>query len=185
MSDKVHNVVALMKESSLGSEDAAGDLDLGLYGELRRLAVAAMRRERHEHTLQPTALAHEAFMRLMKDQQVDIAERSQFLAASAVVMRRVLVDHARARRAHKRGGGQRPVRLAFDPAQREIDVLSLDESFEKLASVNKRAAAVVELKFFGGMNYSEIGQQLGVSSRTVQDDWQYAKAWLYRSMDQG
>ena len=184
MSNEATDVATLLKESSLGSEDSATQLDAALYGELRRLAEAAMRKERREHTLQPTALVHEAFIRLIKDQQVDVTERSHFLAASAVVMRRILVDHARAHRAQKRGGGQRPVRLAFDPAQREIDVLSLNESLEKLADVNKRAAAVVEKKFFGGMNYSEIGQQLGVSSRTVQDDWQYAKAWLYRSMDQ-
>lgn len=184
MSKPAQDVATILKESSLGSEDAAAQLDSALYGELRRLAEAAMRSERREHTLQPTALVHEAFLRLMKDREVNVDHRSHFLAASAVVMRRILVDHARGRIAQKRGGGQHRVTLSFEPAQPGVDVLSVHESLQELANINKRAADVVEKKFFGGMNYTEIGRHLGVSSRTVQDDWKFAKAWLYRSMDQ-
>jgi RNA polymerase sigma factor (TIGR02999 family) len=123
-------------------------------------------------------------MRLMKDHEVSVDHRSHFLAASAVVMRRILVDHARGRLAQKRGGEYRRVTLSFDPTQPGIDVIKIHESLDELAGFNKRAAEVVEKKFFGGMNYTEIGRHLGISSRTVQDDWKFAKAWLYRSMDQ-
>ena len=184
MPEQSPDVATLLKESSLGSDHAQCELDSALYSELRRLAEAAMRNERHEHTLQPTALVHEAFMRLLKDEEVNVDHRSHFLAASAVVMRRILVDHARGRLAQKRGGGQRRVSLSFDPAQPGLDILDVHESLEALATQNQRAADVVEKKFFGGMNYEEIGQQLGVSSRTIQDDWKFAKAWLYRAMDQ-
>ena len=184
MPEPTQKVATMLKESSLGSDSAKAKLDSALYVELRRLAEATMRSERREHTLQPTALVHEAFMRLLKDQDVNADHRSHFLAASAVVMRRILVDHARGRLAQKRGGGQRRVTLSFDPAQPGLDVLDVHESLNALAKQNQRAADVVEKKFFGGMNYAEIGQQLGVSSRTVQDDWKFAKAWLYRFMDQ-
>ena len=184
MSEQSQNVATLLKESSLGSESAKSELDGALYAELRRLALAAMRNERREHTLQPTALVHEAFMRLVKDKEVVVDHRSHFLAASAVVMRRILVDHARGRLAQKRGAGQRRVSLSVDPAQPELDILDIHESLDALALQHPRAADVVEKKFFGGMNYAEIGEQLGVSSRTIQDDWKFAKAWLYRSMDQ-
>ena len=184
MPEPTQDVATLLKESSLGSDDATAQLDSALYTELRRLADAAMRNERREHTLQPTALVHEAFMRLMKDQEVNVDHRSHFLAASAVVMRRILVDHARGRLAQKRGGEHRRVTMSFDPIQPGIDVLAIHESLGELATFNKRAAEVVEKKFFGGMNYTEIGRHMGISSRTVQDDWKFAKAWLYRSMDQ-
>ncbi len=184
MSEPAQNVATLLKESSLGSGPAKKALDSELYVELRRLAEGAMRSERREHTLQPTALVHEAFMRLLKDQAVDTDHRSHFLAASAVVMRRILVDHARGRLAQKRGGGERRVPLAIDPVQPGLDILDVHESLQELALQNPRAADVVEKKFFGGMNYAEIGEQLGVSSRTVQEDWKFAKAWLYRAMDQ-
>ncbi len=184
MSNQAQDVATLVTESSQGNDAATAQLDSALYGELRRLAEAAMRNERREHTLQPTALVHEAFIRLMKDQEVNVDHRSHFLAASAVVMRRILVDQARGRLAQKRGGGQRRVRLSLDPAQPGVDVQSVHESLQELAKINKRAADVVEKKFFGGMNYTEIGRHLGISSRTVQDDWKFAKAWLYRSMDQ-
>ena len=184
MSSESQHVATMVKESSLGMDDAKADLDAALYVELRRLAEAAMRNERREHTLQPTALVHEAFMRLLRDEEVNADHRSHFLAASAVVMRRILVDHARGRLAQKRGGDYQRVTLSFDPAQPGLDILSVHEALQALALQNPRAAEVVEKKFFGGMNYTEIGQQLGVSSRTVQDDWKFAKAWLYRSMDQ-
>ena len=184
MSNQAQNVATLIKESSLGSEAATAQLDSELYNQLRRLAEAAMRHERREHTLQPTALVHEAFVRLMKEQEVNADHRSHFLAASAIVMRRILVDYARVRLAQKRGGDRQRVTLSFDPAQPGVDVLSVHESLQALAEVNQRAAEVVEKKFFGGMNYAEIGRHLGVSSRTVQDDWKFAKAWLYRCLDQ-
>lgn len=139
-----------------------------------------MRNERREHTLQPTALVHKALMRLLQDTEVNANPRSQSLASSAVVMRRIFVDHARGRLAQKRRGGQKRLSLSLDPAQPGLDLLDVHEFPLALAAQNQRAAEVVEKKFFGGMNYAEVG----VSSRTIQDDWKFAKAWLYRSMDQ-
>lgn len=174
----------MLKDSAIGNEAARVQLDSTLYTELRRIAAGIMRKERNEHTLQPTALVHEAYMRLLKDQDVGAEHRSHFLAASAVVMRRILVDHARGRQAIKRGGDQKRVALSFDPAQPGLDILDVHDALNALAQQNERAAAVVEKKFFGGMKYEEIGKQLGISSRTVQDDWNFAKAWLYRAMDE-
>jgi len=184
MSHSPQNVATILKDSSLGNEAAHVELDSALYLELRRIAVGFMRNERDEHTLQPTALVHEAYMRLLKDQDIGAEHRSHFLAASAVVMRRILVDHARKRQAIKRGGDQKRVVLSFDPAQPGLDILNLHDALDTLAQKNKRAAAVVEKRFFGGMNNEEIGKQLGISSRTVQNDWIIAKTWLYRAMDE-
>jgi RNA polymerase sigma factor (TIGR02999 family) len=160
-------------------------LDL-LYPELRRLAAHLMRRERPGHTLQPTALVHEAFLELVDETAIDWEGRAHFLGVAARVMRRVLVDHARRRGADKRGGGLRHVTLdessAPGAAERAVDVLQLDEVLERFAALDARAAQVVELRVFGGLTATETAAALGVSKRTVDSDWSVARMWLGREL---
>jgi RNA polymerase sigma factor (TIGR02999 family) len=153
-----------------------------VYDELRRLASAYLNREAPGHTLQPTALVHEAYLRLIGQEQVDWNNRAQFLGLAAIMMRRILVNHARDRHAAKRGGhAQRvplsDVELAIPP--QEIDVLDLDEALDRLSALDARKCRIVELKFFGGLTTAEIGEVLRISSATVERDWAFARAWLY------
>ena len=152
-----------------------------VYDELRRLAQGYFRRERPDHTLQPTALVHEAYLRLVDQTRVEWQGRTQFYAVGAVVMRRVLVDYARRRKRVRRGGGGRKIELdsGLAPADMsEFEILALHEAIEKLATLDERQAKVVEMRFFGGMSVEEVAQALGVSKRTVEGDWRHAKAWL-------
>lgn len=160
-----------------------------VYDELRRLAESFMRRERTNHTLQPTALVNEAFVRLA-DKTIAAAQgREHFIALAAETMRRVLVDHARTHNAAKRGGppGQR-TRLACEdelPAPAvEVDVLALDDALRKLSLLDERHARVVELKYFGGLSVEQIAGLLNVGTRTVEADWALARAWLRRELGQ-
>ena len=153
-----------------------------VYGELRRLAANYLRRERSDHTLQPTALVHEAFMRLVDQRQVDWSNRAQFMGLAAVMMRRILVNHARDRAADKRGGGA--TRLSLGPADEgqpaaEADVTAIHEALDRLTALDERKGRVVELKFFGGLTAGEIAEVLGVSVATVEREWTFARAWLY------
>ncbi len=158
-----------------------------VIAELHSLAAKYLAGERPGHTLQPTALVHEAFLRLVGSPGVP-AGRSDFIALAATAMRRVLVDHARARKAAKRGGDRR--RIALDAAQApgedpgEVDVLALDESLERLAALDPRQARIVELRFFGGLGVEAVASVLGVSARTVEADWRMARAWLRRELGQ-
>lgn len=167
-------------------DGAARDRMLPLvYDELRRLAAAYLRRERAGHTLQPTALVHEAYVRLIDQKRVDWSNRAQFIGLAAVMMRRVLVNHARDRRAEKRGGGAERVpltlagELADDPG---IDVLDLHETLDRLAAVDARKARIVELRFFGGLTMDEIATSEGISLATVEREWRFTRAWLYREL---
>ena len=159
-----------------------------VYDELRRLAHCYMARERARNTLQTTALIHEAYLRLVDAHQVDWKNRVHFFAISANVMRRILVEFARARGRHKRGAGARNV--TFDdvaviaPGPGE-DLVSVDEALEALAAIEPRQAKVVEMRFFGGMTEEETAEMLGVSTDTVLRDWKKAKLWLWREMKQG
>lgn len=156
-----------------------------VYTELRRLARYYLSAERHGHTLQPTALVHEAYLRLTKLKEIDWQNRTHFFAVSATIMRRILVDHARTARAHKRGQGWDIVSLneaALPPPARGPEILALDEALTRLALLDERQAKVVELRFFGGMNEDEAANALGVSSRTVKRDWRIAKAWLFKEL---
>ena len=151
-----------------------------VYDCLRGLAAAWFRAERPEHTLQPTALVHEAYMRLSATER-SIDDRTRFGAAAAVAMRRVLVDHARARRAVKRGGGWSRVDLELVDGSgnlRGVGILELDEALDALAAEHERCARVVELRFFGGLTGEQAAQLLDVSPRTVDVDWRFARAWL-------
>lgn len=156
-----------------------------LYPELRRIAARLMRRERQGHTLQPTAVVHEAFMRLVDQQHIDWQDRAHFLGIAARVMRRILVDHARRRGAVKRGSGVDVLTLdealvpSDDPS---LGLLAVDDVLTKLATVDARAANVAELRIFGGLTVREIAGELGVSSRTVNGDWAMARLWLSQQL---
>ncbi len=156
-----------------------------LYGELRRLAAARLVRERPDHTLSPTALVHEAWLRLGDDKADGWASRAQFFAAAAEAMRRVLVDSARAKGRLRRGGGAQKLTLsdldvpATDDPER---VLAVSEAVDRLAAVDPRLAEIVKLRLYAGLGEGESAEVLGVSVRTVRRDWQYARAWLFRAL---
>ena len=163
------------------------ELIVHVYDELRRLATGYLRRERADHTLQPTALVHEAYMRLAAQEGVDWRNREHFLGVAAAMMRRVLVDHARGHRRSKRGGGLKlPLADAAGYAECEVeDLVALDEALQRLASKHPQKSQVVELRFFGGLSIEETARVLKVSDSTVERDWRFARAWLAREMNQG
>ncbi|MFO0837282.1 MAG: ECF-type sigma factor [Phycisphaerae bacterium] len=159
-----------------------------IYSELRALAAAQLRRERPGHTLQPTALVHEAFLRLAAQTRAEFRDREHFFAVAAEAIRRVLVDHARARQADKRqAAGQRlTIHAALDAAEAigggELNLLGLDDALTRLAALNERQSKVVELRFFGGLSIEETARALEVSEGTVKGDWRLARAWLEREL---
>ena len=167
-------------------DDGARERMLPLvYDELRRLAAGYLRRERPGHTLQPTALVHEAYVRLVDQRQVDWNNRAQFIGLAAVMMRRILVNHARDRIAGKRGGGAEhvPLTLAGERiGSADLDVLDLHEALEQLTALDARKGQIVELKFFGGLTTDEIAQTLDVSTATVEREWKFSRAWLLRAV---
>ena len=188
MSDERGEVTQLLIQLRAGNRDAEAKLIPLVYAELRRLAAHYLRGERPEHTLQPTALVHEAYLRLTKIREVDWQSRSHFFAMSANVMRRILVDHARAQQANKREGFRNAIsleeQLVVSPA-RSSELLALDEALDRLSKLNARQSKIVELRFFGGLSEEETGAALGVSARTVKRDWRVAKAWLYNEVNCG
>jgi RNA polymerase sigma factor (TIGR02999 family) len=157
-----------------------------VYGELRKLAAYHLRGERPEHSLQPTALVHEAYLRLIQFREVNMHNRSHFFAIAAQLMRRILVDHARAHRAKKRGGTHELLRLEealVFSGPRSMELVALDEALTRLSHRDPRQSRIVELRFFGGMSEEETGAALGISTRTVKRDWRIAKAWLYKEIN--
>ena len=175
----------LLKQARSGDRDCLGELIPLVYGDLRRLAAGALRRERPNHTLQPTALVHDAYLRLVNQTGIEWKDRAHFLAVAAREMRRVLVDHARGHRAKKRGGDWHKVTLQDGDARAAaltVDALDLDEALTELAKLKARHGQVVELRHFGGMTHKEIAHVLDVSPETVKKDWQFARAWLRRRL---
>lgn len=171
-----------VRDGRPGATDEAFEL---IYGELRRLAQGFMRDERAEHTLQPTALVHEAYIRLCDGSELPHDERGRFFAIAAGAMRRALVDHARERGAAKRGGGFDRVTLdeaIAESGDKTLDLLELNSALDLLDQKHERMRKVVELKFFVGLNMDEVGEVLGVSARTVGEDWSVAKLFLSREM---
>jgi RNA polymerase sigma factor (TIGR02999 family) len=157
------------------------------YDELRAIAAAYLRRERPDHTLQATALVHEAYLKLQRAGSVP-GDRVQFMARAAGAMRQILVDHARARAAKKRGGGWRRVTVESDIAFAKDgidDVLAVDEALSRLARLDPRAAQIVELRFFSGLTEVEVAGQMGASERWVREQWAHARAWLGRELEAG
>jgi RNA polymerase sigma factor (TIGR02999 family) len=178
-------VTQLLLKLKRGNKEAEGLLIPLVYKELRRIAANYLRRENPSHSLQPTALVHEAYLRLTEIKEVDWQGRSHFFAVSATIMRRILVDHARANRARKRGDGWDAVSLndaVLPSPQRSPEILALDEALTRLAALDARQSKIVEMRFFAGMGEEEIGDALGVSARTVKRDWRVAKAWLFKEL---
>jgi RNA polymerase sigma factor (TIGR02999 family) len=179
------DVTRLLEEWAHGDPEALAALVPAVYEELHRRAESHLRRERRDHTLQATALIHEAFLRLVDQRQVRWQSRVHFYAIAAELMRRILIDHARARQAAKRGRGLRKVSLdqaAGLPEQTDSDLVALDEALQRLAALDPRAARVVELRFFGGLSVEETAEVLGVSPRTIKREWRTARAWLHREL---
>ena len=176
------SITASLKQWRDGDETAFDRVIEFVYDELRRRAAAYVRRERNNDTLQPTALVHETFLKLVDKREIEWHDRDHFLAVAAQAMRRILVDRARARRREKRGGGKVDVQLEeariAQPATDDVDVEALDEALRQLALFDERQAKIVELKYFGGMTLDETADFLGVSRATVRRDWQIARAWL-------
>ena len=179
------DVTDLLVEWGKGDQEALNQLMPLVYDELHRLASRHLRNERPGHTLQTTALVHEAYLKLVDQKNMTWQNRVQFFAASAQVMRHILVDHARSRRALKRGGEN--LRLSLDEAkvsseEKNADLLSLNESLNSLAAIDPQQSRVVELRVFGGLTVEETAEALRISPRTVKREWSMAKAWLHKQI---
>lgn len=181
------DVTQLLHDWSGGDANAAERLMPFVYDELRRLARGFLFKERAGHTLQPTALVNEAYLRLVDQTRVNWQNRAHFYGIASSMMRRVLIDHARAHATEKRGGAA--IHLSLDDLQipleqRASDLVALDEALEKLAQFDERKCKVVEMRFFAGLKDEEIAEVLGVTTRTVLRDWKKARLWLYRELNQ-
>jgi RNA polymerase sigma-70 factor (ECF subfamily) len=176
------DVTALLSQLTQGNNEASEKLIPLVYDELKRLARAYMRRERPDHTLQTTALVHEAYLRLVRQQAVNWQGRSHFFGIAAQLMRRILIDHARGHLREKRGGAREVLPLnevlVFSPEHSE-ELVKLDEALARLSKLDARQSRIVELRFFGGLSVEETAEFLGVSPKTVKRDWAVAKAWLH------
>jgi RNA polymerase sigma-70 factor, ECF subfamily len=179
-------VTQLLRAWRSGDNRAGEQLLPVVYAELHRRAAAAMRREVDGHTLQPTALVHEAYMKLVGQKHADWQNRSQFYGVAAQLMRRILIDHAREHLAAKRGGGARPVTLSGvdvpNDSDEAVDVLALHEALERLSALDERQGKVVELRYFGGLSVEETAEALEISPATVKREWATARAWLKREL---
>ena len=180
------DVTTLLARWGSGDRSALEQLTPLVYDELRRLAGRFLRRERPGHTLQSTALVHEAYMKLIDQSQMQFQNRSHFFAIAAQLVRRILVDHARTRDRQKRGGGA--VKLSLDDVsgmadKREIELVALDDALNGLAGLDPQQSRIVELRFFAGLSIEETAEALGISPATVKRDWVAAKAWLFRQMN--
>ena len=190
MTDRPHSVTRLLEEARAGDASALNRLLPLVYDQLRAVAARALHAERPDHTLQPTALVHEAYLRLV-DQRAPWRDRAHFFAIAAQAMHRILVDYARAHRASKRGGSA--ARVSLDetndgPAERVVeldDVLEIDEALAELAALDPLEARIVELRYFGGLTIEESAEALNVSPATVKREWRMARAWLYRRLSGG
>ncbi|MEM1331489.1 MAG: ECF-type sigma factor [Planctomycetota bacterium] len=175
------DVTQVLRAVEAGEPGAADELFQLVYGELRRLANACFADERRDHTLEPTGLVHEAYMKLLGRSDLSFASRAGFFALAGRVMRLVLVDHARGKLAQKRGGGRKRVTLAgvaLSPEIEELDLLAIDEALTQLAELDERKARLVELRFFAGLGEAQAAEALGVSRGTASADWRFARAWL-------
>jgi len=180
-------ITQLLVDWGNGDQAALDKLMPLVYAELRRLATNYLRRERMGHTLQPTALVNEAYIRLTAQRRVTWLNRAQFFGVASQIMRRILVDHARERQAAKRAGG---IRVTLDEGLRatpplDCELLMLDDALRELGGLDERQAHIVELKYFGGLSEAEIAAVLSLSRATITREWQSARAWLYRRVTQG
>lgn len=185
MEPSAHEVTRHLLDWSGGDQQALDKLMPLVYDELRHIAGRCLRRERGSHTLQTTALVHEAYFRLVDQQRVNWQNRAHFYGIAAQMMRRVLVDHARGQQAEKRGGDAQKLSLdeALDAAeQKEVDLLALDDALNELARLDQQQSRITELRFFGGLTVAETAEVLGLSPATVKREWAMAKAWLFREL---
>jgi RNA polymerase sigma factor (TIGR02999 family) len=182
--DPSGQVTELLHHWKQGDEKALGALVPLVYKELRRLAHYHLHSERPDHTLQSTALVHEAYLRLLGGEPVEVQDRAHFMAIASRLMRQILVDYARVRRACKRDGGCRITfaDLAALPVNGDAELLALNDALNELSSIDERQGKIVEMKFFGGLSAPEISQVLGISRATVDRDWATARVWLHRQM---
>lgn len=187
------NITRILNDPTTSHPEALAAVAPLVYEELRSIASRALRRETEGHTLQTTDLVHEAFLRLVRAEEVSVRGRAHFFALSAKVMRQILIDHAKRRRTAKRGGalGSVPLAHALDrsgrglSAQRLTDLIALDDALDRLSTVSPRQAKVVECRFFGGMSVEETAEALDVSCATVKRDWSVARAWLNHALTRG
>jgi RNA polymerase sigma factor (TIGR02999 family) len=181
-------VTELLEQAKAGDPAALSELMPLVYQELRRIAARQMRRERQGHTLQATALVHEAFLRLLREKDHSWQNRAHFYAIAASSMRQILVERARARDAQKRGGGRARITLderLLASEERPVDLVALDEALTRLAGLDPHHARIVELRFFGGLSVEETAEAMGISPATVKRHWSVAKAWLRREIEAG
>ncbi len=180
-----HDVTQMLKAWGEGDRELDERLWHQVYEGLHRIAKSHLRRERPDHTLQPSALVHEAYLKLVDQRQARFEDRRHFFAIAAKVMRRILVDHERRRRYAKRGGGQPKISLdaVGEPAERRgMEILAVDEALSNLKEIEPKKAAIVELRFFAGLSYRETAEVLGCSEKTVQRHWRLARTWLHREL---
>jgi RNA polymerase sigma factor (TIGR02999 family) len=178
----------LLKKASGGDRRDVDALLAAIYDDVRRLAVGQLRGERSDHTLQPTALVHEAYLKLIEQRSTDWKDRAHFFAVASRIIRRILVDHAREKNALKRGGGGQRVSLeGVDAAapQADVDLVALDDALKELVELSERQARIVELRYFGGLTVPEVAAALGLGARTVDREWQAARAWLFCRLSEG
>jgi RNA polymerase sigma-70 factor, ECF subfamily len=181
LADDTHKITGLLQDWAAGNPGAANQLMEVVYGELHGLAARQMHRERGDHTLQTTALVHEAYLRLCGSEPIDWQNRGHFFAVAAQQLRRILVDYARRARSEKRGGGQ--VMLSLEDGDcpvvdRDERLLAIDEALTRLEALDERAAKVIELRYFGGLSEKEAAGSLGISVATLKRDWEFARTWL-------
>ncbi len=184
-SNQTSQITQILEEIKAGDRSAFEKLVPLVYDELRELAASHLKRERKNHTLQPTALVHETYMKLLDQSRVDWQGRTHFFAVGAQAMRRILVDHARQHRAAKRGGGRQLIALdekLLPGARRNEDLLAVDDAMAKLAQLDPQQARMVELRFFGGLTMAEVAEVLGMSKRSVEREWTMVRAWLRREL---
>lgn len=188
--DLQQTTLLLLSRIAAGESPDASELSVLLYDQLRGIARAMMAAERPGHTLQATALVNEAYLRLLGTHELDQASHDQFIALASVVMRRILIDHARASGRQKRGGGRQRVPLTLAQPQAEFgmhpdELLALDDALGQLAALDERKARVVELRFFGGLDEEATARILGIARSTAANDWRFARAWLLNKLGSG
>ena len=182
-----HEVTQILQKWREGDKNAAEQLFPLVYDELKRQAKNHLYRERSDHTLQPTALVHEAYLKLVEQTVLSVENRSHFFAVASRLMRQILVDHARKYNSEKRGGSAQRFSiedLDILPEQSATDLLELNDALQRLEAIDERKASVVDMRFFGGLKEKEIADILGVTEKTVRRDWHFAKLWLFRELSQ-
>jgi RNA polymerase sigma factor (TIGR02999 family) len=186
MSKEPQEITQMLLELTDGNEEVVNQILPHIYDELRRLASSYLRRERSNHTLQPTALVHEAYMKLIDQTRVKWQNRAHFFGIAAQVMRRILMDHARKHTAEKRGGDAEVLPIEEEilivSHDKSAELIALDDALKQLAEMDERKAKIVELRYFGGLSIEETAEVIGVSVPTVNREWRMAKAWLYSEL---